>query len=94
MAFEKTVKYRTPDGVEHESVDAAKTHAFALHYGVLGQAISLDFEKLVASPTKYPALRDALREVYLRAFPRANTGKPRPRKAKETPALASKEAAK
>lgn len=80
MAFEKAVKYRTPDGVEHESAEAAKAHMRGAMYGLLGSATSADFED------PEPELRNAVREIYLLMWPRANAGKPRgPGKAKETP---------
>ena len=87
MAFKKTVKYRTPDGVEHDTATAAKAHMLASNYGVLGQATSQDFEDAVKHPATENAaliaIRNAIREVYLLAWPRANVGKPRPRKATE-----------
>jgi hypothetical protein len=79
MAFEKTVKYRTSDGVVHESRGAAQAHIRTFNYVVLGEATQADFE----DPT--PELRDAVRAAYLEMWPHANKGQLRPRKPAPTP---------
>ena len=85
MAFEKTVKYRTSDGVVHELRDAAQALIRTLNYFVLGEATQADFE----DPT--PELRDAVRAAYLEMWPRANKGQPRPRKPAPTSGAAARE---
>ncbi len=97
MAFAKTVKYTTPDGVDHDTAEAAHRHMFALNFSILGAATSSEFEATTADvagivPATKP-LRDAVRDVYLEMWPRASKGKPREKKAStataETPAAAT-----
>ena len=91
MAFEKTIKYRAPDGTEHDTAEAAKAHMKAAAFGILGAATSSEFEACVTNPSEMIELRTALRDVFLAAWPRASKGKPRgPRKVKETPSPATK----
>jgi hypothetical protein len=81
--FEKSVKVRTPDGVEHDSMAAANAHMAQQNFVILGNASEIDFRALVDGGG-HDAIRSALRDVYLQAFPRATKGRPRgPRKAKD-----------
>ena len=89
MSFKVKKIIETDDGVTHESVDAAKKHVFKRHVIALSEAGIAEFENAISgtkegdNPETTAKVRDALREVYLAAFPRANTGKPRgPRKPK------------
>ena len=89
--FEKTVKVKTPDGMEHESIAAAQAHMKQLAAKIVGDATETDIRDAIAqagadedkAPAEIATLRDAIRDVYLAAWPRANTGKPRAKKAAE-----------
>lgn len=70
---------RTPDGVDHPNMEAARAHMFALNYETLGNASGQDFKDAVERPD--PAnehqtkLRNAFRDVYLVMWPRAPKSK-------------------
>ena len=76
--FETLTKIRTPDGVEHDSREEAEAHVFALALVTLGESDEDDLKLMIDRPQdtskEVTALRDALRAVYLAAFPRANKG--------------------
>ena len=73
--FEVTKKVRTPDGVDHDTVAAAHAHMRKLAVAIVGAAGEADLRYAVETPdTENPTaimLRDAIRDVYLMAWPRA-----------------------
>lgn len=89
MKFEITKKVKTPDGVEHDSIEAARQHMWGANLDILAGASRGELEEAIAwqgeteeMPADVLALRHALREVFLAAWPRASKGQPRkPREA-------------
>lgn len=79
MKLERIARVRTPDGEEHENAGAARAHMQKASCKVLGNANAGHFELIADGETSadLQPIREALRDVFLAAWPRASKGKPR-----------------
>jgi hypothetical protein len=82
MSITVTKTVTTADGVTHKNKEDAKKHIWGVHLTTLGEASAEDIEDAIDNPgnPEVALLREAVREVYLRVWPRANLGVPRGKK--------------
>lgn len=85
MKLEKLLKVRTPDGKDHDTVEAARRHMWDLTLDLLGKMTRADFFAAVAAANRQDAEidettrehREAIRDLYLATWPRAGKGEKR-----------------